>query len=60
MSANESVPRQHYPDETGCSDRLVVAQLSDPHLDGGEHSTARFERVLDHLRKLRGALDAMG
>ncbi|WP_218120125.1 metallophosphoesterase family protein [Actinopolyspora mzabensis] len=33
--------------------------MSDPHLDGGEHSTSRFERVLDHLRTLSGALDAV-
>ncbi|ASU79565.1 hypothetical protein CDG81_16250 [Actinopolyspora erythraea] len=33
MSTEGSVPRQHYAGETGRSDRLVVARLSDPHLE---------------------------
>ncbi|WP_030570537.1 metallophosphoesterase [Streptomyces aureocirculatus] len=38
---------------------LVLAQISDLHLDGTARATERAERVLDHLRALPGPLDAL-
>ncbi|MFE5022369.1 metallophosphoesterase [Streptomyces sp. NPDC056656] len=38
---------------------LVLAQISDPHLDGTPRATARARRVIDHLRALPGPLDAL-
>jgi 3',5'-cyclic AMP phosphodiesterase CpdA len=38
---------------------LTFAQISDLHLDGDEHSTARATRVLGHLNDLPGELDAI-
>ncbi|MFD9905262.1 metallophosphoesterase [Streptomyces sp. NPDC059063] len=38
---------------------LVLAQISDLHLDGTPRATERAERVLDHLRTLPGTLDAL-
>ncbi|MET7515255.1 metallophosphoesterase [Streptomyces sp. NPDC005480] len=38
---------------------LVLAQISDLHLDGTPRATARARRVIDHLRALPGPLDAL-
>ncbi|MGX1676252.1 metallophosphoesterase [Streptomyces sp. NPDC055400] len=38
---------------------LVLAQISDMHLDGTPRATARARRVIDHLRALPGPLDAL-
>ncbi|EPH42803.1 metallophosphoesterase [Streptomyces aurantiacus] len=38
---------------------LVLAQISDLHLDGTARATERAERVMDHLRALPGPLDAL-
>ncbi|GAA2328509.1 metallophosphoesterase [Streptomyces kunmingensis] len=38
---------------------LVLAQISDLHLDGTPRATERARRVLDHLRALPGPLDAL-
>ncbi|MFI9773318.1 metallophosphoesterase [Streptomyces sp. NPDC051956] len=38
---------------------LVLAQISDLHLDGTPRATARARRVIDHLRALSGPLDAL-
>ncbi|MGH4032219.1 metallophosphoesterase [Actinomycetota bacterium Odt1-20B] len=38
---------------------LVLAQISDLHLDGTPRATERAERVMDHLRALPGPLDAL-
>ncbi|WP_406103371.1 metallophosphoesterase [Streptomyces sp. NBC_01003] len=38
---------------------LVLAQISDLHLDGTPRATARARRVIDHLRALAGPLDAL-
>ncbi|MGY0019441.1 metallophosphoesterase [Streptomyces sp. cg35] len=38
---------------------LVLAQISDLHLDGTPRATERARRVLDHLRALPGPVDAL-
>ncbi|MFI0235253.1 metallophosphoesterase [Streptomyces sp. NPDC016845] len=38
---------------------LVLAQISDLHLDGTPRATERARRVLDHLRTLPGPVDAL-
>ncbi|MEU6383139.1 metallophosphoesterase [Streptomyces bauhiniae] len=38
---------------------LLLAQISDLHLDGGERATRRAERVMDHLRALPRPVDAV-
>ncbi|MFF1355550.1 metallophosphoesterase [Streptomyces sp. NPDC058297] len=38
---------------------LVLAQISDLHLDGTPRATERARRVIDHLRALPGPLDAL-
>lgn len=38
---------------------LVLAQISDLHLDGTTRATERAERVMEHLRALPGPLDAL-
>ncbi|MFH8732720.1 metallophosphoesterase [Streptomyces sp. NPDC017964] len=38
---------------------LVLAQISDLHLDGTPRATARARRVIDHLRALPGPFDAL-
>ncbi|MGW6398623.1 metallophosphoesterase [Streptomyces sp. NPDC055134] len=38
---------------------LVLAQISDLHLDGTPRATARARRAIDHLRALSGPLDAL-
>ncbi|MVO86339.1 phosphodiesterase [Streptomyces sp. p1417] len=38
---------------------LVLAQISDLHLDGTDRATERAERVVAHLRALPGPLDAL-
>ncbi|MEV3854858.1 metallophosphoesterase [Streptomyces sp. NPDC050095] len=38
---------------------LVLAQISDPHLDGSPRATERLRRVMDHLRALPGPVDAL-
>lgn len=38
---------------------LVLAQLSDLHLDGGERRAARAERIMNHLHALPAPLDAI-
>ncbi|MGC7099662.1 metallophosphoesterase [Amycolatopsis lurida] len=38
---------------------IVIAHLSDLHLDGDERSLARAARVFDHLDGLRGEIDAV-
>ncbi|WP_019809095.1 metallophosphoesterase [Saccharomonospora halophila] len=37
----------------------VFAQISDLHLDGGERTTERATRVMDHLRALPRPVDAI-
>ncbi|MFF4247286.1 phosphodiesterase [Streptomyces sp. NPDC001822] len=38
---------------------VLLAQISDLHLDGGERATRRAERVMDHLRGLPRQVDAL-
>ncbi|MFF1729888.1 metallophosphoesterase [Streptomyces sp. NPDC058247] len=38
---------------------LVLAQISDLHLDGTPRATARARRAIDHLRALPGPIDAL-
>ncbi|MGW4290349.1 metallophosphoesterase [Streptomyces sp. NPDC004673] len=38
---------------------LLLAQISDLHLDGSERATRRAERVMDHLRALPSPVDAV-
>lgn len=38
---------------------LVLAQISDLHLDGTARASRRAERVVDHLRSLPGRVDAL-
>jgi 3',5'-cyclic AMP phosphodiesterase CpdA len=38
---------------------MIVAHLSDLHLDGAEHSVERATRVMNHLNDLPGELDAI-
>jgi 3',5'-cyclic AMP phosphodiesterase CpdA len=38
---------------------LVLAQISDLHLDGTPRATERARRVIDHLRELPGPVDAL-
>ncbi|TGN77961.1 phosphodiesterase [Streptomyces bauhiniae] len=38
---------------------LLLAQISDLHLDGSERATRRAERVMDHLRALPRPVDAV-
>lgn len=38
---------------------VLLAQISDLHLDGGERATRRAERVMDHLRSLPRPVDAL-
>jgi 3',5'-cyclic AMP phosphodiesterase CpdA len=38
---------------------LLLAQISDLHLDGSERATRRAERVMDHLRALPRPVDAL-
>ncbi|WP_338701666.1 metallophosphoesterase [Streptomyces sp. Q6] len=38
---------------------LVLAQISDLHLDGTPRATERARRVMDHLRALPGGVDAL-
>ncbi|MFD4541780.1 metallophosphoesterase [Streptomyces bauhiniae] len=38
---------------------LLLAQISDLHLDGSERATRRAERVMDHLRALPHPVDAV-
>lgn len=38
---------------------LLIAHLSDPHLDGSERATARFRTVMDHLSSLSTPPDAI-
>ncbi|MFD8672947.1 phosphodiesterase [Streptomyces seoulensis] len=38
---------------------LLLAHISDLHLDGGERATRRAERVMDHLRALPHPVDAV-
>ncbi|MET9805422.1 metallophosphoesterase [Streptomyces halstedii] len=38
---------------------LLLAQISDLHLDGGERATRRAARVMDHLRALPRPVDAV-
>ncbi|MEU9359437.1 metallophosphoesterase [Streptomyces sp. NPDC048301] len=38
---------------------MLIAQISDLHLDGSERATRRAERVMDHLRSLPRPVDAL-
>jgi 3',5'-cyclic AMP phosphodiesterase CpdA len=38
---------------------VLLAQISDLHLDGGERATRRAERVMEHLRALPRPVDAL-
>ncbi|MEV0011318.1 metallophosphoesterase [Streptomyces sp. NPDC047973] len=38
---------------------MLLAQISDLHLDGSERATRRAERVMDHLRSLPRPVDAL-